>query len=100
MIHYKFEGCSETRQANIQFDVDNKIIAERILNHLFGEGKSPCTLDFIKEEDGIYVFKRSWANNHIYTKKETKPLKRKRRWKERPSRKYVKRPSVYVRKLI
>ena len=26
MIHYKFEGCTEVREADIQFDIDNNEI--------------------------------------------------------------------------
>ena len=82
MIHYKFEGCSEVREANIQFDPDNNVIAKRILKHLFGDKDIPCTIEFVKEEKGIYIFKKTWASVHVYKEKKPKVLKIKRRWKE------------------
>ena len=82
MIHYKFEGCTEVREANIQFDPDNNEMGKRILKELFGETTPPCTLEFIRDENGIYVFKRNWSFNHVYIPEKPKPYKRKRRWKE------------------
>lgn len=82
MIHYKFEGCSEVREANVQFDPDNNEIGKRILKELFGDSVSPCTLEFIKEENGIYIFKRNWSFNHVYKQKKAVSYKKKRRWKE------------------
>ena len=82
MIHYKFEGSSEIREANIQFSADNDIIGDRILKNIFKDLTPPCKLQFIKEEDGIYIFKRIYNEIHVY--KESKPvvIKKKRRWTE------------------
>ena len=88
MIHYKFEGCSEVREANIQFDPDNKVIGDRILKYLFGEKDPPCTLEYVKEEDGVYIFKRTYASSHVYTKETKIVYKKKRRWKEGPVRRW------------
>ena len=87
MIHYKFEGCTEVREADVQFDVDNNEIGNRILKFLFGNEKAPCTLDFIREENGVYIFKRNWSFNHIYKTVQPKSYKKKRRWKENDIRK-------------
>lgn len=82
MIHYKIEGSSELHEANVQFDTDNNEIGKRILELIYGDTSAPCTLEFVKEEDGVYIFKKTWANNHVYQTPEKKVFRRKRRWKE------------------
>jgi len=87
-MKYQFDGSDEIRTCEIDPVGD---IAQKVLQNLFGTNP-PCKFELLRLENGVYIFKKTYKEIHVYEKKKIIIKKRKRRWhsKERRIRKYNK----------